>query len=201
MTRSILLVDPDLPHRLAIARDLDGTDLRLVAEAGNPEEAMRLAATSVPDVALIASFTNGDGAHLADRLFTEHGLPVVLLASASGSLPLAEAAPAGVMGLLVEPIVSSTLRATVEVAVRRHRENLALRREIETLQRALESRKVIERAKGLLMELDGIPESEAFVRIRQKSMDTQRPMADIARAIILAAELTGPGREACAGRK
>ena len=107
---------------------------------------------------------------------------------------------AGVMGLLVEPVLPSTLRATVEVAVRRHQESLALRREVETLQRTLESRKLIERAKGLLMELDSIHEEEAFVRIRQKSMDTQRPMADIARAIILAAELTGRGRGAYAPR-
>ena len=124
----------------------------------------------------------------------------VLLASPSGSLPLAAVAPAGVMGLLVEPVLPSTLRATVEVAVRRHQESLALRREGETLQRTLESRKLIERAKGLLMELDSIHEEEAFVRIRQKSMDTQRPMADIARAIILAAELTGRGRGAYAPR-
>jgi response regulator NasT len=67
---------------------------------------------------------------------------------------------------------------------------LALRREAEALRRLLESRKVIERAKGLLMETEGISEKEAFARLRQKSMDTQRPMAEIARAVILAAELS-----------
>jgi response regulator NasT len=200
MTRSVLLADPNLEHRQEIARNLGGAKLQLAAEAASPEEAMHFAATVAPDVALIAAFTNGDGAHLAERLFTEHGLPAVLLASPSEALPLTAAAPAGVMGLLVEPVLPSTLRATVEVAVRRHQENRALRRELETLQRTLESRKLIERAKGLLMELDGIPEEEAFVRIRQKSMDTQRPMADIARAIILAAELTGRGRGAYAPR-
>jgi len=200
MTRSVLLVDPNLEHRQAIARNLGGAKLQLAAEAASPEEAMHFAATVAPDVALIAAFTNGDGAHLAERLFTEYGVPAVLLASPSGSLSLAAAAPAGVMGLLVEPLLPSMLRATVEVAVRRHQENLALRRELETLQRTLESRKLIERAKGLLMELNSIPEEEAFVRIRQKSMDTQRPMADIARAIILAAELTGRGRGAYAPR-
>ena len=104
------------------------------------------------------------------------------------------------MALLPDVYVVAFADATVEVAVRRHQENLALRRELETLQRTLESRKLIERAKGLLMELDSIPEEEAFVRIRQKSMDTQRPMADIARAIILAAELTSRGRGAYAPR-
>ncbi len=71
---------------------------------------------------------------------------------------------------------------------------LAMRREAEGLRRTLEARKVIERAKGLLMEMEGIPEQEAFARIRQKSMDTQRPMEEIARAVILAAEISGRTR-------
>ena len=70
----------------------------------------------------------------------------------------------------------------------------ALRREAEALRRSLEARKVIERAKGLLVEMERVSEQEAFARIRQKSMDTQRPMAEIARAIILAAEVSGRAR-------
>jgi len=109
MTRSVLLADPNLEHRQEIARNLGGAKLQLAAEAASPEEAMHFAATVAPDVALIAAFTNGDGAHLAERLFTEHGLPAVLLASPSEALPLTAAAPAGVMGLLVEPVLPSTL--------------------------------------------------------------------------------------------
>jgi AmiR/NasT family two-component response regulator len=71
---------------------------------------------------------------------------------------------------------------------------LALKREAETLRRSLEVRKVIERAKGLLMDRDGIAEQEAFARLRRTSMDTQRPMAEIARAVILAAEVNGRSR-------
>jgi response regulator NasT len=95
------------------------------------------------------------------------------------------------MGILVKPVDPPTLRATLEVAVCRFQEILSLRREAETLRRTLEARKVIERAKGLLVEMERLSEQEAFARIRQKSMDTQRPMAEIARAIILAAEVRG----------
>jgi response regulator NasT len=98
------------------------------------------------------------------------------------------------MGLLVRPVDPATLLAVTELAVCRFQETLALRREAEALRRMLESRKTIERAKGLLMEMEGIAEQEAFARLRQKSMDTQRPMAEIARAVILAAEVSGRAR-------
>lgn len=98
------------------------------------------------------------------------------------------------MGLLLRPVDLATLLAMTELAICRFQETLALRREAEALRRLLESRKVIERAKGLLMEMENIPEKEAFGRLRQKSMDTQRPMAEIARAVILAAEVSGRSR-------
>jgi len=95
---------------------------------------------------------------------------------------------------------AGSIPARVAVAMTRFNEWREVRGEVHELEQKLEDRKLIERAKGLLMELDLIPEEEAFIRIRQKSMDTQRPMADIARAIILAAELTGRGRGAYAPR-
>ncbi len=98
------------------------------------------------------------------------------------------------MGFLVKPVDAATLRATMEVAVSRLREILALQREVETVRRALQDRKIIERAKGVLMEIEGISEGEAYTRIRQKSMNTQRPMAEICRAVILTAEVSGRNR-------
>jgi response regulator NasT len=109
-------------------------------------------------------------------------------------MAIARAVQGGLMGFLVEPVDPATLRATLEVAVRRFQELLALRREVEGLRRTLEARKLIERAKGLLMEMESISEHEAFTRIRQKSMDTGRPMAEIGRAILLAAEVSGRNR-------
>jgi response regulator NasT len=98
------------------------------------------------------------------------------------------------MGILVKPVDPPTLRATLEVAVCRFQEILALRREAEALRRSLEARKVIERAKGLLVEMERLSEQEAFARLRQKSMDSQQPKAEIARAIILTAEVSGRAR-------
>ncbi|OGB98830.1 MAG: hypothetical protein A3G35_15505 [candidate division NC10 bacterium RIFCSPLOWO2_12_FULL_66_18] len=190
--RAILLVDPDADHRAVLRTTLAGNGSRVVGEANDSEEAMRQAAMTSPDVAIVAAdLGQGDGIHLAGRLATEHGIPAVLLTPAADFAAIARAIQAGMMGILVKPVEPATLQATLEVAVCRFQEILALRREAEALRRSLEARKVIERAKGLLVEMERVSEQEAFARIRQKSMDTQRPMAEIARAIILAAEVRG----------
>ncbi len=195
MTRSILLVDPDRAHRAHLARGLDANVARVAGEATDPDEAMRLAAMTRPDVAIVATyFQNGEDFHLVGRLATEHGIPSILLSHAGDRTVMTRATQSGVMGLLVRPVDPATLLSVTELAVCRFQETLALRREAEALRRMLESRKTIERAKGLLMEMEGIAEQEAFARLRQKSMDTQRPMAEIARAVILAAEVSGRAR-------
>jgi len=104
------------------------------------------------------------------------------------------AAHTGVMGYVFEPIQAATLSATLEVAVCRFQELRALQQESETLRQTVEARKLIERAKGLLMEVGRISEAEAYARIRRKSMDTQRPMAEIAHAILLSAEMSVKAR-------
>jgi response regulator NasT len=163
----------------------------VAGEVTDPDEAMRLAAMTRPDVAIVATyFQNGEGFRLVGRLATEHGIPSLLLLRPGDPTVVPRVTESGVMGLLVRPVDPATLLAATELAICRFQETLALRREAEALRRLLESRKVIERAKGLLMETEGISEKEAFARLRQKSMDTQRPMAEIARAVILAAELS-----------
>ncbi len=146
-------------------------------------------------MAIVATcLQNGDGIRLISRLATEHGIPSILLTRPGDPTVMPRVIESGVMGLLVRPVDPGTLLAATELAICRFQETLALRREVESLRRLLESRKLIEQAKGLLMELEKIPEKEAFARLRQKSMDTQRPLPEIARAVILAAEVSGRSR-------
>ena len=190
--RSVLIVDPDLAHRAHIARSLDTKLARVAGEVADPDEAMRLAATTRPDVAVVATYVeDGEGFRLVSRLATEHGIPSVLLSRAADLSVAPRVTGSGVMGLVIRPVDPAALLAATELAICRYQETLALRREVEALRRMLEARKLIERAKGLLMERENIPEKEAFARLRQKSMDMQRPMADIAQAVILAAEVSG----------
>ena len=192
MARFVLLVDPDAERQKRMRQSLDATDFRVAAAATDPGDALRLAETTNPDVALVATtLGNGVGMRVTDRLSKEHKVPVVLLASGSlDTTSMRLAAQAGVMGFLVEPVLPLTLQTTLEVAVCRFHELCALQQESEMLRHSVEARKVIERAKGLLMEVGRMSEREAYARIRRKSMDTQRPMAEIARAIILSAEVT-----------
>ncbi|HWU38255.1 MAG TPA: ANTAR domain-containing protein [Candidatus Acidoferrum sp.] len=194
MIHSIMLVHPDDTNRPTIMQSLNTNGLRNVVEAADPDEAMRLAVTTEPDIALISTALEGDAIQLVGRLASEHGIPSVLLAQGNDELLISQAAASGAMGLLVSPLNTGSLQAVLEMAVIRFRDIRSLRREGDALRRALEDRKVIDRAKGLLMEMEGLSEQEAYARIRQKSMDTQRHMAEIARAIILATELRGKGR-------
>jgi response regulator NasT len=192
MTRTIILVDPNAERRGRIAHSVSETGFQISRTATEPEEAIRLAATLVPAVAIVAATLGLHGSlQLTDRLSTEHGIPSVLVAEAVPDVPpAAMAAEPGVMGVLAEPFGPATMRATLEVAVRRFQELRALRQEAEVLRQSLQARKVIERAKGLLMEVGRLSEREAYARIRRKSMDMQRPMTEIARAIIVSAEMS-----------
>jgi len=192
MERSVLLVDPDAARQRRITQSLEGTNFQIAAAARDSEEGLRLAAMVRPDIALIGTaLGNGAGMHVTERLPKEYNVPLVLLASGSLESPSMELAThKGVMGIVVEPVQAATLRATIEVAVCRFQELCALQQKGETLRRTVEARKVIERAKGLLMDAGRTSEGEAYARIRRKSMDTQQPMAEIARAIILSAEMS-----------
>ena len=193
VARSVLIVAADPEQRARIIRILNEADGWNVVEAAESEQAMRIATTASPSVAVLTVAPGYDkpALNLVDRLTTEHGIPVVLLTSEAGAPPQVMAAHEGVMGVLIEPPTSGALRGCLEVAIHRSQEVHALRRETESLRRSIEDRKTIERAKGLLMERAAVTEREAYARIRQKSMDSQRPMVEIARAIILAFEMNG----------
>jgi response regulator NasT len=94
------------------------------------------------------------------------------------------------MAYLVKPLRKEELVPNIELAACRFAEMMSLRRDNENLKKTLESRKAIERAKGILMRNQGLAEDEAFTSMQKKSMNTHRPMVEIARAIILSDEIT-----------
>lgn len=130
-----------------------------------------------PDVAIVAPQPTWHGGALLLRLRDQACCPVVLLAQGPSRRLLDEALEGGVMACLIEPVRAVQLASTLDLAVARFRE-------MQGLRQALADRKVIERAKGLLMAREGLTEDEAFRRLRRSSMDTQRPLADTARAVL-----------------
>src|SRR5882724_218473 len=129
------------------------------------------------DIAIVAPQPAWHGGALLLRLRDEACCPVVLLAQGTSRRLLDEAAEGGVMACLIEPVRAVQLASTLDLAVARFREMRGLRQ-------ALADRKVIEKAKGLLMAREGLTEDEAFRRLRRSAMDTQRPLADTARAVL-----------------
>lgn len=101
------------------------------------------------------------------------------------------AGAAGVMAFLLKPLRREELGPTVDLAVARFRKFEALRRENEDLRKAIESRKLVERAKGVLMEREQLTEAEAFRRIQKTAMNARKPLSAIAEAILLAGRVTG----------
>jgi response regulator NasT len=130
-----------------------------------------------------------DGIEAARILTAEDIAPVLLLTAYSEPELVQRATQAGVIGYLVKPFREAQLSPAIEVTLGRFREFQQVRKELGDVREALEARKVIDRAKGMLMDKHGLSESEAFRRIQKRSMDTRKSMREVAEALLLASEL------------
>jgi response regulator NasT len=125
-----------------------------------------------------------DGIDAAKRILDERPIPIVMLTAYGQEELVARAVEAGVFGYLVKPFREQDLLPAIAAARARHEELQALREEAESLADALAARKVIERAKGLLMEKEQLNEQEAFARLRKASQASGRPLKVIAEAVV-----------------
>jgi len=193
MKRRVLVIDDHLPSKTFLITALAEKGFNVVGESARGKDAAVLAKTTIPDVILMAvGLPDVDGISVAREIMEESPLPIVLLTSHYEAENIERAKGSGVMAFLIKPLREEELFPTIELAISRFAEFISLRRENEDLKKTLEARKVIERAKGILMKSRGLSEPEAFALIRKKSMETRKPMADIAQAIILTEEM---GRE------
>ena len=166
---------------------LERAGFEVVAEARDGREAVALAAEHRPDLAVMdVKMPELDGIDAAREILEERPIPIVMLTAFSEAALVGRAVDAGVFGYLVKPFRESDLLPAIEAARARHAELQALRDEAGSLRDALEARKLIERAKGLLMEKDGLSEGEAFARLRGASQQTGTPLRDVAEAILAA---------------
>jgi response regulator NasT len=164
---------------------LERAGFEVVGEARDGAEAVLLAESESPDLALLdVKMPQLDGIEAARRILEQRPIPVVMLTAFSQRELVARAVEAGVFGYLVKPFRESDLLPAIETARARHAELQALRAESDSLRDALEARKLIERAKGLLMERDGLSEAEAFARMRGAAQRTGRTLRDIAEAMV-----------------
>ena len=183
----IIIADDESLIRLDLREMLTHLGYDVIAEASDGRMAMELARKLRPDLMIMdIKMPEVDGIAAAEELTRERIAPVVLLTAYSDQGLVERARDAGVVGYVVKPFREAELMPVIELSRARFDEFRTMEREVGTLKDALETRKVIERAKGVLMETHGLRESEAFHRIRKTSMDARKSMKEVAEAILLA---------------
>jgi response regulator NasT len=186
----VIIADDESIIRLDLRKTLEAGGHTVVGEAGDGETALNLARTLKPDIAILdIKMPVMDGLDAAKAITAEGIAPVVLLTAYSEPELIARAREAGVFGYLVKPFQEADLHPAMEVACARFEQMKALQEQVHDLEDRLETRKAVERAKGILMEKHGLTETEAFRRIQTQSMNTRKSMREIAEAIILASQI------------
>ena len=181
----ILIAEDETIIRLDLRSLLESAGFEVCAEAKDGLEAVELARSEQPDLAVLdVKMPRIDGIEAARRILDERPIPIVMLTAYGQDELVARAVEAGVFGYLVKPFRESDLLPAIKTARARHAELAALREEAESLAEALAARKSIERAKGLLMAKENLSEKDAFVRLRKASQVSGRPLRVIAEAVI-----------------
>lgn len=185
----VIVADDESIVRMDLREMLDSLGYLVVGEAGDGESAVHLSRELRPDVVIMDIKMPGMDGIDAGKILTEERIAPVLLLTAYSQQDLVERAKeAGVMAYIVKPFHEADLAPAIEVALRRWEEFRALEQEVEDLKEALETRKLVDRAKGILMDTQGLSEADAFRRIQKTSMDQRKPMKEVAEAIVLAHE-------------
>jgi AmiR/NasT family two-component response regulator len=187
MTRAlrILVAEDETLIRLDLRGLLEAAGHEVCAEARDGEEAVALARETAPDVALLdVKMPRLDGIEAARRILDERPIPIVIVTAYGEQELVSRAVEAGVFGYLVKPFRESDLLPAIATATARYEELQALREEADSLAEALAARKAIERAKGILMEREGLSEQDAFARLRKASQISGRPLKIVAEALV-----------------
>jgi two-component system, response regulator PdtaR len=185
----ILLAEDEVISRMDLREMLENLGYTVIGEAGDGVAAVNLARTLKPDLVLMdIKMPELDGISAAETLSSERVTPVLLLTAYSDKEFVDRAVDAGVMGYLVKPFAEAQLKPAIEVALERWREVRQIQQDLTQTQETLETRKLVERAKGVLMDSQSLKEAEAFRRIQRLSMNSRKSMREVAEAILLAHE-------------
>jgi len=186
----ILIADDESIRLLSLRAQLAALGHRVVAEAGTGEEAVVLALSTQPDLAILdIKMPLVDGIEAAERITRARPIPIILLTAYSEAQLVERAAQANIAAYLMKPVSEEDLLPALTLALTRFKQFQALRQEVVDLREALEARKVIEKAKGILMRRLDLTEEEAFRRLQRQSQEGNRKLAQVAEAIVLADQM------------
>ena len=179
----ILVAEDEALIRMDLVEMLQEAGYEVVAQATNGEEAIALATEHKPDLAILdVKMPVLDGISAAEKIISIS--PVLMLTAFSQREPVDRARDAGVMAYVVKPFTIGDLVPAIEIAMSRHTQMKSLAEEVADLHERLETRKIIDRAKGILMKALNLSEPEAFSWIQRAAMDRRLTMKEVAHAVI-----------------
>jgi AmiR/NasT family two-component response regulator len=183
----IVIADDESLHSMSLRAQLEAMGHRIVGEAEDGETTLQLLRDLHPDLAILdIKMPEPDGIQVAEAIMQEHPLPIILLTAYSERSLAERAADAHIAAYLMKPVSSEDLMPAIALATSRFNEFQTLNREVQDLRDALETRKLVERAKGILMRRLNLTEEEAFRRMQRRSQNENKKMSEIANAIITA---------------
>ncbi|HEX3613362.1 MAG TPA: response regulator [Sporichthyaceae bacterium] len=183
--RRVVIAEDETLIRMDLREMLEEEGYDVVGEAADGRSAVDLVAKHSPDLVILdVKMPVLDGITAAEQIVAAGGTAVVMLTAFSQRELVARASAAGAMAYLVKPFSKNDLMPTIEIAVSRHSQIVALEREVAGLGERLEIRKLIDRAKGFLQTKYGLSEPEAFRWIQKASMDRRMTMKEVAEVII-----------------
>jgi two-component system, response regulator PdtaR len=190
MVTRIIIADDETNQRTDLKGVLTRLGYLVVGEVGDSLSALQLAREIRPDLVIIDIHPPArDDIAAIETLMREKIAPVLLLTAFSDQRFVERAAEAGVVSYMIKPLGENKLTPAIEVALARYHDFRTLEEKVRTLTKQLETSKIIERAKGLLMEKEKLTEREAFQKIRKTSMNNRKSMREVAEAVLLANEM------------
>lgn len=195
----ILIADDEKPVAAGLQGQLEALGYDVVAIVDDGQRAIEVCRRTLPDVVLMDIEMPGlDGLSAARQIARDPGTPVIILTAHGHPNLIDQAVQDGVVHYLLKPVTSPSLHAAIQVAVARAREIKSLRENVSVLELTLRERKLIERAKGILMTRRNLSEPEAFRLLQRQSQDKRMPMAKLAESIVQADEFFDAGAPAAA---
>ena len=189
---TVLIVEDDTLVGMGLKAHLERLGHSVVGQASTASEAMAMYREFTPAVVLLDIRLNGDdGIEVARQLLRERRAPMVIVSAYSDRELIERAGAAGVFGYLIKPVNAEALQAQIEVAVRRFEEQERLAAEKRELEVTLETRKLVERAKGIFMKRLSLEEPEAHKRLQQESQKRRVSIGELAKRIIESEEMLG----------
>ena len=188
MAYRVVIGDDESIIRMDLAEMLEDAGHQVVGEAADGVEALALVRRENPDIVILdIKMPRLDGIHAARMIAHEQLAPVLLLTAYSQKDIIDKATDSGVLGYLVKPVSPTNLFPAIEVAIAQFKRQQEMNKQLDQMNEEIETRKVVERAKGLLMELYHISEEEAYRRLQQYSMKKRISLKRVAEAVITSA--------------